>query len=95
MALLTPPPTLRKTSGFFKPYTRQTYYEDVYGTRDPDEELDVPDLCESDSDDEDEEAIEEPPRGLFSFPSTYGNIQSQQHAPTGQGAIHNLRWRNW
>lgn len=92
MALLTPPPTVAETAGFFKPFISDpVYYEDIYGTRNPDgelEELDAPDDCESDSDSEDEEALWQEGGGFSSFPSTYPSPAEPQKPVTDQGMWH-------
>ena len=54
MAYPTPPPTNSNFKKFLEPMNKLTYYEDLYGKRNEDEELDrFPDDCKDESDCED------------------------------------------
>ena len=56
MTLLTPPPSAIKANKFMDPNNKFTYYEDIYGRRNEDEDFDrSPDQCE----DEIEEATDQ------------------------------------
>lgn len=56
MALPTPPPTDRKVNRFMEPANKLSYYEDLYGERNEDEEFDRhPDDCEDETDSDDNE----------------------------------------
>lgn len=55
MAYPTPPPTSKKTNRFMEPTNKLTYYEDVYGNRNEDEDLKGnADACEDDTESEDD-----------------------------------------